>query len=261
MLSNATKITRSACLRCTYWRRKASRKRRATRCRRRCRGWKNRHPPSSGDAGRDAVPIVAVLIAGSEAGGLGGSAAISADSETTGATLLAREADTPRLRGADPTDFGACEPVWPIRSRHEYAIGVAVIEMAPDDTTVGSTPTSCAIFTKSTPAAGPAPFQPCGKSRRALARWLLFTNRGEFRSGGQDEIMNKASCLSSLSNVVLVSSRLTISAPSQEAGIRRTDRPHNWNHTDHGNAPRLARRRVFPRRDPSACDRASDKRR
>jgi hypothetical protein len=32
------------------------------------------------------------------------------------------------------------ESVWPIRSRHEYAIGVAVIEMAPGDTTVGSTP-------------------------------------------------------------------------------------------------------------------------
>src|SRR5216684_5742550 len=63
------------------------------------------------------------------------------DSETTGAAALAREADTPRLRGADPADLGTRESVWPIRSRHEYAIGVAVIEMAPGDTTVGSTPT------------------------------------------------------------------------------------------------------------------------
>ena len=58
-----------------------------------------------------------------------------------GAAALAREADTPRLRGADPADLGARESVWPIRSRHEYAIGVAVIEMAPGDTIVGSTPT------------------------------------------------------------------------------------------------------------------------
>jgi hypothetical protein len=38
--------------------------------------------------------------------------------------------------------LGTRESVWPIRSRHEYAIGVAVIEMAPGDTTVGSTPRS-----------------------------------------------------------------------------------------------------------------------
>src|SRR5271167_2330937 len=63
------------------------------------------------------------------------------DSETTGAAALAREADTPRLRCADPADLGTRESVWPIRSRHECAIGVAVIEMAPGDTTVGSTPT------------------------------------------------------------------------------------------------------------------------
>ena len=63
------------------------------------------------------------------------------DSETTGAAALAREADTSRLRGADPADLGTRESVWPIRSRHEYAIGVAVIEMAPGDTIVGSTPT------------------------------------------------------------------------------------------------------------------------
>jgi TnpA family transposase len=42
------------------------------------------------------------------------------------------------------------------------------------------------------------------KSRHALARWLFFANRGEFRSGEYEEIMNKASCLSLLSNGVLV---------------------------------------------------------
>ena len=58
----------------------------------------------------------------------------------TGAAALAREADTSRPRGADSADLGTRESVWPIRSRHEYAIGVAVIEMALGDTTVGSTP-------------------------------------------------------------------------------------------------------------------------
>jgi TnpA family transposase len=37
-----------------------------------------------------------------------------------------------------------------------------------------------------------------------LARWLFFGNRAEFRSGDCEEIMNKASCLSLLSNAVLV---------------------------------------------------------
>ena len=44
--------------------------------------------------------------------------------KATSAAALAREADAPRLRRADPADLGAREPVWPVRSRHEYAIGV-----------------------------------------------------------------------------------------------------------------------------------------
>lgn len=43
-----------------------------------------------------------------------------------------------------------------------------------------------------------------GEHRHNLARWLFFANRGEFRSGDYEEIMNKASCLSLLSNAVLV---------------------------------------------------------
>ena len=43
-----------------------------------------------------------------------------------------------------------------------------------------------------------------GESRHELARWLFFANRGEFRTGDSEEIMNKASCLSLLSNAVLV---------------------------------------------------------
>jgi TnpA family transposase len=40
--------------------------------------------------------------------------------------------------------------------------------------------------------------------RKSLGRWLLFANQGEFREGDYEEIMNKASCLSLISNAVLV---------------------------------------------------------
>src|SRR5215472_6764506 len=40
---------------------------------------------------------------------------------------------------------------------------------------------------------------------------------------------------------MLRSWRLKISAPFREAGIRKRGRPCNPSHTDHGNAPRLAR--------------------
>jgi TnpA family transposase len=43
-----------------------------------------------------------------------------------------------------------------------------------------------------------------GESRHDVARWLFFANQGEFRTGDYEEIMNKASCLSLLSNAVLV---------------------------------------------------------
>ncbi len=43
-----------------------------------------------------------------------------------------------------------------------------------------------------------------GESRHELAKWLFFANRGVFRTGDLEEIMNKASCLSLLSNAVLV---------------------------------------------------------
>lgn len=44
-----------------------------------------------------------------------------------------------------------------------------------------------------------------GESRHDLvSRCLFFANRGEFRTGDAEEIMNKASCLSLLSNAVLV---------------------------------------------------------
>ncbi|MGH7122127.1 MAG: Tn3 family transposase [Acetobacteraceae bacterium] len=43
-----------------------------------------------------------------------------------------------------------------------------------------------------------------GEFRHILAKWLFFANQGDFRVGDYEEIMNKASCLSLLSNAVLV---------------------------------------------------------
>lgn len=43
-----------------------------------------------------------------------------------------------------------------------------------------------------------------GEYRHRLARWLFFANQGEFRTSDYEEIMKKVSCLSLLSNAVLV---------------------------------------------------------
>lgn len=43
-----------------------------------------------------------------------------------------------------------------------------------------------------------------GEFRHILAKRLFFANQGGFRSGDYEEVMNKASCLSLLSNAVLV---------------------------------------------------------
>jgi len=43
-----------------------------------------------------------------------------------------------------------------------------------------------------------------GEQRHGLAKWLFFANHGEFRTGDYEEIMNKVSCLSLLSNAALI---------------------------------------------------------
>jgi hypothetical protein len=43
-----------------------------------------------------------------------------------------------------------------------------------------------------------------GETRHELARRLFFANQGAFRSGDYEEIMNKVSALSVLSNAVLI---------------------------------------------------------
>ena len=50
-----------------------------------------------------------------------------------------------------------------------------------------------------------------GEFRHILAKWIFFANQGDFRSGDYEEIMNKASCLSLLSNAVLVWNTVHIS--------------------------------------------------
>lgn len=59
-----------------------------------------------------------------------------------------------------------------------------------------------------------------GESRHALARWLFFALQGEFQRGDYEEIMNKASCLSLLSNAVLVWN--TVQMERIVSGIRAT---------------------------------------
>jgi TnpA family transposase len=43
-----------------------------------------------------------------------------------------------------------------------------------------------------------------GEQRHGLAKWLFFANHGQFRTGDYEEIMNKVSCLSILSNAALI---------------------------------------------------------
>lgn len=66
-----------------------------------------------------------------------------------------------------------------------------------------------------------------GEARHELVgRCLSFANRGEFRSGDAEEIMNKASCPSLLSNAVLVWNTMRIAEivnQLQAAGQAITD--------------------------------------
>jgi TnpA family transposase len=42
-----------------------------------------------------------------------------------------------------------------------------------------------------------------GEYRHKLPRWVFFANQGEFTTGDYEEIMNKASCLSLVSDAIL----------------------------------------------------------
>lgn len=62
-----------------------------------------------------------------------------------------------------------------------------------------------------------------GESRHALARCLFFGNQGEFRTHDYTEVMNKATCLSLLSNAVLVYNTLRLG--DLVADLRRGGHP------------------------------------
>jgi Tn3 transposase DDE domain len=72
-----------------------------------------------------------------------------------------------------------------------------------------------------------------GEARHGLARWLFFADQGEFRTSNLEMIMNKASCLSLLSNAVVLWNTLQIERIVTElrAGgttIRDEDLVHVW---------------------------------
>ena len=72
-----------------------------------------------------------------------------------------------------------------------------------------------------------------GEARHALARWLFFANRGEFRTGDYEEIMNKASCLSLLSNAAVLWNTVQMARITQQlrdAGndVTDDDLAHVW---------------------------------
>ena len=50
-----------------------------------------------------------------------------------------------------------------------------------------------------------------GEERHGLSRWVFFGNQGEFNTGDYVEIMNKASCLSLVSNAILYWNTVKIS--------------------------------------------------
>src|SRR5215470_15490672 len=65
-----------------------------------------------------------------------------------------------------------------------------------------------------------------GEARHALARWLFFANRGEFRTGDYEEIMNKASCPVLLSNPAVLWNTVQMARITQQlhdAGNQVTD--------------------------------------
>ena len=55
-----------------------------------------------------------------------------------------------------------------------------------------------------------------GEHRHGLSRWIFFANQGKFQVGDYEEIMNKASCLSLVSNAVLYWNTVKISKTIDE---------------------------------------------
>jgi hypothetical protein len=72
-----------------------------------------------------------------------------------------------------------------------------------------------------------------GEARNALTRWISFANQGEFQVGDYEEIMNKASYLSLLSNATVLWNTMQmarIAKPLREADneLADEDLAHVW---------------------------------
>jgi len=72
-----------------------------------------------------------------------------------------------------------------------------------------------------------------GEARHGLAKWLFFANQGEFRTADYEAIMNKASCLSLLSNAVVLWNTLHIERivthlRASGMPVRDEDLAHVW---------------------------------
>jgi TnpA family transposase len=72
-----------------------------------------------------------------------------------------------------------------------------------------------------------------GEARHALARRLFFANSGEFLRGDMQEVMNKASCLSLLSNAVVAwnvvaMTKLVEDLRTRGETVRDEDLAHVW---------------------------------
>jgi TnpA family transposase len=72
-----------------------------------------------------------------------------------------------------------------------------------------------------------------GESRHALARWLFFANQGEFRTSDYEAMMNKASCLSLVSNTVVLwntlrMARIVSDLRASGMTIANEDLAHVW---------------------------------
>ena len=57
----------------------------------------------------------------------------------------------------------------------------------------------------------------CHRAGTSLRRYVFFADQGEFRKGDYQQIMNQASCLSLISNAILIHNTLCIGEVLEEA--------------------------------------------
>ena len=92
-----------------------------------------------------------------------------------------------------------------------------------------------------------------GEFRHILAKSLFFANWGSFRSGDYEEVMNKASCLSLLSNAVLVWNTVHIAriVDQLRAAGTRVEGRGSGARLASGACPRHSQRQLLPVSPPA----------